>query len=963
MSMNPNDDSTERLRDRLGAGRDQTQNDSTQADDGGNDGVPDDINQGRRVSRRDTGTADPGGGAEPERIPDGINRTNRQTGSFGDSASENVDRVRNRRGAGRDQARDAASSDSGGGGGGGSSSGTTPSAGPERIDVSDPGGEGTQRVESAAGLGTGTTNQVGPQQTERDIENEVRGQITDQVIRDSAPLDFDDDVRVENIRQVDTDDGPRFTGDVRLTDQGRERVQESQLDAIRSRGTTGRVFASRQLRRQADDREGVSGSDITGDFSGDTLRGEFTTGGRARQEELAEQRFSTDLRNEFARQQFAEEVASQRDGFTASDFDVSTRGGDVGVELSTGGRSRQGIRNAVDQTGFDREDFTTTVRDGEVQPTLTDEAFKERVASQEPDIDADDLEIGQRDAVVPSDRRLFEESGRDVVVSPDAATGEQRRVASLTPEAQAQQLNDRLQDEYPNAESIEIYFGEDGDPYAEVTTEGEVSRAVRLSEQFVADPTGSTIEGSTDIVSGSSDALTQLGDDSVEAVSNPVRTSRSVSDDFVAGSNELGSEFVSGVQRDAGTVADIGTDILVGGSQVAAGGRGQGAATVPTGGVGGGLVDFGSDVARTSGELAALPVVAAPAGAATGAALAEPTPLGEVAVGTAAGAGVAGVALGVAGAEATFAADRATQSERTRTTGELGIGGTTTEVTELDVGENARNESELETPVEDRGSELEVGGGFGEGELDVPEERRVEIDIAQLSGQQVVQRERGGEQTPEITEEDIADPFADPDQAPPSTRERQRRDDLNPFEREFPTGAGAVVGNEIGGDELRDQAQERSVDRTERLNDTETGRGAGESLFPPVAGDVTDAAVGERLGTQLFGDTASRPRVGAESAVDTATRTDLTLGQPSLFGEPAAPAFGDGPGFDIEFDTQPGFGNEFGTGMNRPRRRRGDDDARDDDPFFATREDETVFGSGIRDFDVDEFGLFDDFDL
>lgn len=282
---------------------------------------------------------------------------------------------------------------------------------------------------------------------------------------------------------------------------------------------------------------------------------------------------------------------------------------------------------------------------------------------------------------------------------------------------------------------------------------------------------------------------------------------------------------------------------------------------------------------------------------------------------------------------------------------------------ELTVGEATQDVSEVEATESDI-SELDVSGEVAQDvtEVEVPD-TSADIDGTLQASQQLligeeIERE---EQAPEIPREDFEPTRGEPRQRGPSVRERQRREDLNPFERTFPTGGSAVVGNETSDPLEETREQQSQAEQSDVLSDSGVGPGA-RSEPGPLAGNRNDSAVddflGDRLGigpsTRGFADTRVDVGLSQENGVRTSTTTRIGQAAASVQAqglqfdflqenvEVNEPAEAEGPGYATEY----GFGN----GRSRPRRPRlpglefEDDDNATSFGFLATG---TTFETGV----------------
>jgi hypothetical protein len=206
---------------------------------------------------------------------------------------------------------------------------------------------------------------------------------------------------------------------------------------------------------------------------------------------------------------------------------------------------------------------------------------------------------------------------------------------------------------------------------------------------------------------------------------------------------------------------------------------------------------------------------------------------------------------------------------------------------ELEAGDSVQDVQEIE-PVTVDSAELDVGAAQQDiSEVSVPDQSQQRDATLQL-GQQIV---IGGEtvqeeQQPEIAE-DIERLQREPEQRGPSVRERQRREDLNPFERTFPTGGSAVVGGEGGEGVEEPGEQARQPEATEPAG-----------VATPVTGQspIPGLRVGPDTGTrgQQQPQTVSPPGLGLGQQAGVgpgqgpAQAPGLATGTPPGFGEPGA---------------------------------------------------------------------------
>lgn len=232
---------------------------------------------------------------------------------------------------------------------------------------------------------------------------------------------------------------------------------------------------------------------------------------------------------------------------------------------------------------------------------------------------------------------------------------------------------------------------------------------------------------------------------------------------------------------------------------------------------------------------------------------------------TATGLAVLG-GLGVAAGAGYLSESELGVGDPTESTTELGVGGQTQDVDELGVGEQPQDVAEVEVGGESRKVT----------EIDIPVEET--SDPATLHTSELVGLQKQRHQKPTIGKDEIITDLPDPDQAPPSVRERMRRDDLLTPNREFPTGESAVVGRGTAQGAAEDIAQEDAMAEDTVPTEDEV-LDSGEALAP---------AVDEEADTGL--DTDLPPGQATEQVPDVAQES---LTQPAL----EAPAFGTPTGF------------------------------------------------------------------
>jgi hypothetical protein len=409
------------------------------------------------------------------------------------------------------------------------------------------------------------------------------------------------------------------------------------------------------------------------------------------------------------------------------------------------------------------------------------ERIREEVATERENVDADEVDVS------------FDESGEAEVTLEESA----RREA----------LKEKAREEYPNARDIDIMENDDGELVAQITEESGVDKAVRFGQNFVKDPVGSVVEGGSDIVTGSVDATQEFVAGRARGIRNPGQTADwavSGATDTIAEAGENAQEFGAGLVE-AGTNPRRTFDDAI-----------DAVEDQPGGGV----------------IAASVPVAAA-----------EPTPFGEIGVGTAAVAALgAGAAYG-AGQELS----RREVEELDEDQAELGV-----------PEEPAGSQSGELTVDEDTGAvqrEVPVDGISEENpEVEVPDQMdRSEIDVedgtvrvpAELSGA-FLEEQRDDEQTDEERLEEL---LADEEEL--SRREREELNELArqaqeqqlyeqeqrygeqvrdsvPEFRDEPISDNSSQ-NDIG-DGIAGEAQERSVDEEELIGSSTEGIERDETL-------------------------------------------------------------------------------------------------------------------------------------
>lgn len=209
-------------------------------------------------------------------------------------------------------------------------------------------------------------------------------------------------------------------------------------------------------------------------------------------------------------------------------------------------------------------------------------------------------------------------------------------------------------------------------------------------------------------------------------------------------------------------------------------------------------------------------------------------------------------------------------------------------------------EIEAPDPRDESQGELPADGNVRVPELTTPTPRsssdpttvRTQLVTGIVEQQEPEQQEEPQDRR-EITE-DTGPELGEPDQPPPSSRERQRREDLDPFERTFPTGGSSVAdgtGNQVDDVQGRnEQAQERQANqptesevqspqpRTGIFGRTDTAQGPRQDTTPDV-GQQQFQAQGNALSQLLSPQQATTQAQGnaeanANAAVSTTTNVD-----------------------------------------------------------------------------------------
>jgi hypothetical protein len=281
------------------------------------------------------------------------------------------------------------------------------------------------------------------------------------------------------------------------------------------------------------------------------------------------------------------------------------------------------------------------------------------------------------------------------------------------------------------------------------------------------------------------------------------------------------------------------------------------------------------------------------AAGATALAVAEPTPFGEAALfGASAAAGLGGSTL----------TDPDQGSELVPASP---FGGA-----EIDAPTEPGRPREVDAPARPQGSRPEIDAPSDadvgvDSELDVGDGTGTDAGI-QLGSQGVVLDEDGDSDAPTISREDLVEDRGAPEQDPPSTRERQRRDDLDVFERDFPGRENQVIGRDTGTEFVSDPVSGQGVDPTTGAP-TDIGAGSGSPTPPLVADAGPDQAADTFGGVDL--ETGFTPG----SDTDTSPTQEPTPTQDSPPATDTPPTTNTTPDTDTTPDTTPGSGTATGT--------------------------------------------------
>jgi hypothetical protein len=332
---------------------------------------------------------------------------------------------------------------------------------------------------------------------------------------------------------------------------------------------------------------------------------------------------------------------------------------------------------------------------------------------------------------------------------------------------------------------------------------------------------------------------------------------------------------------------------------------------------------------------------------------------------------------------------------------------------ELEVGGEVVSGSELEpSDSPTAGSELDIGGGAGEtgdgqqgGETVVPDDyplagRDVPTDPTQESGRETQPEDilddtfgtapAGQQQTGQQRQQEEEDPLDElledfeetqqrrrrerararerelggAEEAISRRRQRQQRarrlplvnsgEDTFGFGREFPTGASAVVGREIGRAESAQQSQVGQGD----ITDTD--------LFEDVTGRV-DVGVSQQPAVLQEQQTGQRPQQGLFTVPDVAEETipEQAFENPTLNQQQTETITPPETITENLFESGPGAGG-LGNFERPPRPRTDNDNDNRDEEDYLLGEEGALFGSGISSgeeladdvFNVDEDDFF-----
>jgi hypothetical protein len=183
-----------------------------------------------------------------------------------------------------------------------------------------------------------------------------------------------------------------------------------------------------------------------------------------------------------------------------------------------------------------------------------------------------------------------------------------------------------------------------------------------------------------------------------------------------------------------------------------------------------------------------------------------------------------------------------------------------TSTPELDIARDVRDTSEVDAPS-DTADPTDPTTIRTTPELARPRER----------GQR---RDRDSDR-PTIGREDLVDERpTDPRQDPPSTRERQRREDLDPFEREFPGRENQIIGRgSVGEPSVDNGIGDRLAERRDAGRPGVGSRGRSDPFGAPATDTDTDARSRPRDRADIRSDLGLNSAAGLEEGL----RTDTTL--------------------------------------------------------------------------------------
>lgn len=270
------------------------------------------------------------------------------------------------------------------------------------------------------------------------------------------------------------------------------------------------------------------------------------------------------------------------------------------------------------------------------------------------------------------------------------------------------------------------------------------------------------------------------------------------------------------------------------------------------------------------------------------------------------------------------------------------------EPVEFEVVEDTVREEEIETPDET---------GETSGELDTPTDSsdtdpstiRTAEGVTVPQEQDPTERQEDSEESPTTIErEDLVDERPqEPEQDPPSTRERQRRADLDVFERQFPRREGQIIGRGGGVVPEVDSGVNERVNSLLGAQAPQSDAGAGGSGAGGDTGVPVVVGLGSNVGALNGIDVllGSRPVTRA----DTDSRTDVTADVQSGAGAntQADALLQTFSRFGTQTPTQFGQGSGSGSGRGRRQRTRGNIGSGDDSPLSSSPG--SGGGSGGRD--------------